>query len=436
MKLELAEVLAELDIAEAHDLLAHRWDESEASYPDETPYFLQPARISEMRQYLDLSDGIEPHFLEAARIARGNTALSHLSWHFNRLMFLYDDYEGSKIGQWPELQQPLGELSDVFYMLIAISVVPITQATHRRLGVPEEITRHSTGNFNGLMFAYRNRYPGKLWGVNLSVLYWLRHYVSGALYTLGRMEYMVRPFQRPVQVYRNRDTDEVLALALDGLRYRPDGFLASEEAVAAGEPGFTSRFVETPDAVTGCPISPAGFALPLEVTLPLKTWRKVLSQGDPLLDVHIPAGGNMTPENCRDTMARALEFFPRYFPERPFVGFGCGSWILNPQLADIYSPTSNMILWQRELYLHPIPTSDRSGLYFIFGRDDVDPATAPRDTSLRRALLDHLAAGGRLIGEGMFFLAEDFKHYGTQYYLSQWPLKILDSATELDITED
>jgi hypothetical protein len=36
----------------------------------------------------------------------------------------------------------------------------------------------------------------------------------------------------------------------------------------------------------------------------------------------------------------------------------------------------------------------------------------------------------------MFFLTEDFKHYGTQYYLSQWPLKILDSATELDITED
>jgi hypothetical protein len=277
MKLELAEVLAELGIAEAHDLLAHRWDESEASYPDETPYFLQPARISEMRQYLDLSDEIEPHFLEAARIARDSTALSHLAWHFNRLLFLYDDYEGPKIGEWPELQQPLGELSDVFYMLIAISVVPITQATHRRLGVPEEITRHSTGNFNGLMFAYRNRHPGKLWGVNLSVLYWLRHYVSGALYTLGRMEYMVRPFQRPVQVYRNRDTDEVLALALDGLRYRPDGFLASEEAVAAGEPGFTSRLVETPDAVTGCPISPAGFALPLEVTLPLKTWRKVLS---------------------------------------------------------------------------------------------------------------------------------------------------------------
>jgi hypothetical protein len=57
-------------------------------------------------------------------------------------------------------------------------------------------------------------------------------------------------------------------------------------------------------------------------------------------------------------------------------------------------------------------------LFFIFGTDDVDPATGPRDTSLRRAMLDHMAAGGRLIGGGMFLMLEDFERFGEQVYLA------------------
>ena len=53
---------------------------------------------------------------------------------------------------------------------------------------------------------------------------------------------------------------------------------------------------------------------------------------------------------------------------------------------------TNRVLWQQELYLHPIPSGDRSGLVFVFGKDDIDLNTAPRDTSLRRALLDHWQA--------------------------------------------
>ncbi len=155
-------------------------------------------------------------------------------------------------------------------------------------------------------------------------------------------------------------------------------------------------------------------------------WEPVLRRGDPILEVHIPAGGGMTPAACQESMARAVEFFPRHFPERPFVGFACGSWILNPQLHEIYRPgrdgVSNMVLWQRQLYLFPLVNGPdtRSGLTFVFGVPDVDPATAPRDTSLRRALLEHIDGGGRLLGGGMFLLLEEFARYGQQPYRAQW----------------
>ena len=128
----------------------------------------------------------------------------------------------------------------------------------------------------------------------------------------------------------------------------------------------------------------------------------------------------MTLHSCRESMQQALDFFPRYFPGTHSAGFACGSWILNPQLAQIYRPDSNIVLWQRELYLYPIVSSDRSGLVFVFGKDEVDLETAPRDTSLRRALLDHMQIGGRLIGGGMFLLREDFANFGSQPYHQHW----------------
>ncbi len=137
--------------------------------------------------------------------------------------------------------------------------------------------------------------------------------------------------------------------------------------------------------------------------------------------MHIPAGGNMTPDACRESMRQALEFFPRYFPNKRFVGFACGSWILNPEIAQWYRPDSNMVLWQQELYCFPILSGNRSGVYFVFGTDgEADADSAPRDTSLRRAMLDHMASGGRLIAGAMFMLTEDFEAFGTQVYRSMW----------------
>lgn len=141
----------------------------------------------------------------------------------------------------------------------------------------------------------------------------------------------------------------------------------------------------------------------------------------------------MSLAHCQQSMRQAMDFFARYFPAQSPAAFACNSWILNPQLAHIYRDDSNMVLWQRELYLYPIPSGDRSGLRFIFGKDDIDVSTAPRDTSLRRALLNHLQAGGRLIGGGMFFLCEDFDEFGNQIYQRHWNANAdsLDSTNQI-----
>jgi len=79
-----------------------------------------------------------------------------------------------------------------------------------------------------------------------------------------------------------------------------------------------------------------------------------------------------------------------------------------------------MVLWQQELYLHPIPSGDRSGLVFVFGKGDIDLNTAPRDTSLRRALLDHWPPEGDLIGGACSSCARTSRTLAKQLYRRRW----------------
>src|SRR5690606_37479432 len=119
---------------------------------------------------------------------------------------------------------------------------------------------------------------------------------------------------------------------------------------------------------------------------------------------HIPEGEALTPQSCRDSFLAAREFFREQYPQHSISAFACYSWLLNTQLETMLRPGSNLAAWQHELYLFPVPSTGRDGLYFVFCRDEIDPATAPRDTILRRAMADHLASGQTLRSGGMFFL--------------------------------
>jgi len=260
-------------------------------------------------------------------------------------------------------------------------------------------------------------------GIVLSQIYWTRHYPACRLFRLGRMEYMIRPFRGGVLAFRNRGTGEVVALSPHGVRYTGEGQVAWEP-----EGGWTARLDRTPERVAGSVISPRGAAQARELTLGLREWECVLAPGDSTLDMHIPEGGRMTLEACGDSMRRAAAFFARFFPNQLCRSVTCGSWIFNTQFERIPLSSDNLVRFQRELYLFPTPSNGRDGLWFIFLQNEVDPRTAPRDTSLRRAVADFLATGERWRSGGMFFLVDDLPRFGTQCYRARQGGDALDSG--------
>jgi hypothetical protein len=113
-------------------------------------------------------------------------------------------------------------------------------------------------------------------------------------------------------------------------------------------------------------------------------------------------------EACGESFRRAMEFFPRHFPHRPFEAFQCCSWLLSSQLGPLLPAESNIRRLQEEVYLFPLRGAGDEQLFErAFGRKYEDIRQAPRDTVLRRAVVDHILAGGHFQAGGCLLWPQD-----------------------------
>ena len=71
-----------------------------------------------------------------------------------------------------------------------------------------------------------------------------------------------------------------------------------------------------------------------------------LRKGDPVIGVHIPADGAMTPEACDESFALAREFFAKYYPDYAYRGFTSHTWLLDPELKKLLNENTNIIRFQ------------------------------------------------------------------------------------------
>ncbi|MEU1009202.1 acyltransferase domain-containing protein [Streptomyces sp. NPDC005890] len=92
-------------------------------------------------------------------------------------------------GRTPELDGPLAsvpaELADIFPVYLFLAALPHTQAYHRTLGVPAEISRRTLADLGRNVALHRRRHgrPG------LRACRWLVRHFRGELYQLGRLQF-------------------------------------------------------------------------------------------------------------------------------------------------------------------------------------------------------------------------------------------------------
>jgi hypothetical protein len=355
-------------------------------------FFRAPEFVERACRATSLPEDAAAAVIEVARRIDADAALAALAWHCYWVVFhagsderdppLLPVQDGVRL--WPLLRTALGDDAGLFYLLVLLGGLPLAGQVHRRHDVPAQVARDTLRDVVRWGDEYRAEH-GR-WGLYPKRLTWLRHHFRGDLYHLVRLQFQFGSLWPGFTLYRHRQSGAVAAVSQEGALVAPTG-----------------QVVRSP------------------VDLPGEDWERALAPGDPVLHLHIPAGSPMDFDQCGQSLREALRFFPRHFPERPFFAFACSSWLLDPTLAQLLPPESNIVRFQREVYLLPSRSNGNSTMERVFGRisttrDEVE--SLPRDTTLRRAIVDHLLAGGGL-GSGRCVLFPQDLDWGTQVYRRQ-----------------
>ncbi|MCP3965253.1 MAG: hypothetical protein GY750_05825 [Lentisphaerae bacterium] len=414
--MELRKVLAELEIADQyHDAVALDWDTSICSLLQE-PDFLHEGQIKECFEILGLPNDQLEYVVSIANMVNANPFAKALTWHAHCQLCV--NKERRLFSEWPDLKVFFADRAPVFYFLVLLSVIPVALENYKKRGL-SEFSLPAVQRINELIDKFRNNNDGKL-GVYTEALHWTKHYAVADIVRLGRFEYeFSRTCDSCPLVYRNIHDGQTIAFANQDWLLNEQGYLifwGEDDSTAS----VITTFVETGTYIEGYPVNPSGHVeTACKMRLATSEWKRVIGPGDLVPGVHIPVGGGMTPESVKASFALAAAFFAKHMPEEDIKGFTCESWILNPQFQELL-PNLNMDKFQKELYLFPVRSSGNDGLFFIFGNDDIDLKTAPRDNSLRRAMLSVLDSGDKLRGGGMIYLVDDLQKFGTQVYLNNF----------------
>lgn len=407
------------------------WAESEACFPYPHPFFLDDAYITHIRSLAKLDASLTDILLSTAGTMRSDEALAHMAWHCYRLLYLKRDYY--QFSKWPLFTKKLGDAAGVFYLLIVLASAERTVSIHNARGIPADVTDGVIADYS-IGIARFGRFHGGKIGSPHTHTPWYRNHYDGVLFRIGRLQYIINPMRYALRIYRNNRTGEVLALSEPGVQYTSDGFVDSIPHAPRLQPGiggFTAALSFDGRNIIGNPILPTGVAHRQQIMLDAAVWKSAAARDDMLLAMHIPEGGGMGIDKCRASMEDAFPFFAKYIPETPVKGIMCSSWIFSPEYETFYSKDANFVRYQHELYLFPVPSSGKDGVYFVFDREDfTDPKELPQDSSLRKAMAERLISGNVLRSGGMFFLKDDMPKFGTQYYRSQRWATALASSNE------
>jgi len=221
-------------------------------------------------------------------------------------------------------------------------------AAFQKLEIPEDIRLDGFKDIKVWVNFYRNSYGET--GVNWPMTGWLTNILRGEVLQFGRLQCNRQfKFEADFTVRQHRLTGEIIQAPLDD--------------PAASDP-----------------------------------WQLLLSPGDPVINLHIPASGPLDIEQCRESMKRMDKFF-----KGNYKAFVCYSWLLDEQLQQLLPADSNIVRFQKlgHLFFHR-PESDI--LRRVFGEKPI--TQSGERNMLQRAIGRFLEQGKSFHTGGMYILRD------------------------------
>ena len=219
---------------------------------------------------------------------------------------------------------------------------------------------------------------------------WFNHHLNLNLVAFGRLQFNVKSFFKGgIKAFRNRLSGENVFLVDRVLRFTSSG-LPDDVHADPSPDSWLSSFTETCDFWQGNPVDQYGLVGSTVRVLNKSEWELVLTEGDPVLNLHIPENGPLVAEDCLLSLNQAVEFFDKYLPEYRWKSFACTSWLLDPQLEDVLSESSNIRKFRQLGQLLPAP-GQADTIFRCFGVSGIDENK--KYNSLQQKLVDFVKKG-------------------------------------------
>lgn len=312
------------------------------------------------------------------------------------------------------VKEHLEEKEGIYYLLIALGALPLIEEAFSKRNIPVKYAHDIAAWLAGAIEIYQlghNNTPG----FNLQQLYWMRFYINCELFRIGRLEYLVHNFNQPHNqlpaIYSHKETGELMVFSPSDWHINNEGKLSA----VSNKETITATLEIDNQHITGTPIDCNGKIIPGKiVAIDTKHWEPVCSPWDLIPSIHIPGGRGMNPELVKSSMVEACEFFRTYFHQEVKMFF-CNSWILNPEWENIM-PNSNLVKFMHEGYRFPTVSTGKEGLFFIYGKDNINPLEVEPANKMQSFFKKLLLQRKSLQGGGVFFLSRYLNEYGTQFY--------------------
>ncbi len=367
-----------------------------------SPFFLEEKFIRDTAEISEFPQDITDEAVKLAGEILQTPTLKSLAWHLYRLLCILPNFKA-----YPDHIDLLGERTGILFVLLHFSLYPHFQLRMKLDGLPPELADRAMTRSASLLPNRGIIYPGEK-GLQGRAFPFMLNYKNTSCFRIGRFDYVLtKALSTYPELFRSRTTKEYVALCKANWKVDEQGFLApfdSETVPAVG-------LIEKDNCFTGRKIDlVTGLATTETVTVDLNEYERLLPPDANVLLIHIPGGGGMTIEKCKESFIEAREFFTRYFPQRPIASFGCISWVFNPAWRE-YIPESNVSKLQKSALSFPTSGPKTNGLYFVFARDDGDPSTYPADNSMRRAMIRAWNEKGTLRSAGILLPFDEIDNF-------------------------
>ena len=388
------------------------WKDSQAVLTSGDIFFLKQEYIVDSCKFLNLPQDITKAAILASEKVNNDFCLRELAWYFHYCLFHASDYPQNYITSWPPLISTMKKETGVFYLLVIMSGLEKVRKYYQSNLIPLAILKDTMSDIKRKLEEYQRE--NGIYGLDRKQVKWLPNHFYGKIFQLGRLQFEVGTFKEKIRVFRHIDKKTVVSLSGNGVYYRKDGYVNGAGSVYDRVP-WMAQLQFGDNRISGYPIAPSGRVIREKIVLALSSWEQVLAIGDRVLHIHIPAGSPLSLEQCKLSFNLAVEFFSTYFPQDQFKAFVCNSWLLDNQFQNFLPQNSNIVKFQKELFLFSIVSNQNDILKAIFGNDYSNFAKIEPKTTLHKVDIQHLLKGNHFRGGAGFLLLEDLEQ-GYKYY--------------------